>query len=128
MRIIECIMNLATCFLIFTATLSCLSGCASFEQVSACNKLAYQEAPPVYDNNQVRMLMMHCQLGLGPFSAPFPKSGTIPQPLFCNQLEPEDLNYWARRSIFNACMKGVTPTSVLIEPTGALPGPAVVAP
>lgn len=103
-----------------------LGGCASFEQMNACNALAYRQAPPVYDSRQTFM-MMQCPYGIGPFSPMFPKPGMPPQPLFCNQLMVEDLNYWARRSVFDACMKGVTPTTVVVEPSGALPLPAPVA-
>ena len=92
-----------------------LGGCASFEQMNACNALAYQQAPPIYDSRQTFM-MMQCPYGIGPFSPMFPKPGLPPQPLFCNQLMVEDLNYWARRSVFDACMKGVQPTSVVLEP------------
>ena len=99
-----------------------MGGCASFEQMNACNALAYQQAPPIYDSRQTFM-MMQCPYGIGPFSPMFPKPGLPPQPLFCNQLMVEDLNYWARRSVFDACMKGVTPTSVVVEPSGALPVP-----
>ena len=99
-----------------------MGGCASFKQMNACNGLAYQQAPPIYDSRQTFM-MMQCPYGIGPFSPMFPKPGLPPQPLFCNQLMVEDLNYWARRSVFDACMKGVTPTSVLVEPSGALPVP-----
>ena len=103
-----------------------LGGCASFEQMNACNALAYQQAPPIYDSRQTFM-MMQCPYGIGPFSPMFPKPGMPPQPLFCNQLMVEDLNYWARRSVFDACMKGVTPTSVVVEPSGPWPVPAPVA-
>lgn len=108
--------------LILSLSLLILNGCASFEQVNACNQLAYQQAPPIYDSRQT-MLMMQCPYGMGPFSPMFPKPGMPPQPFFCNQMMVEDLNYWARRSVFNACMKGVTPTSVLIEPSGVMPVP-----
>ena len=103
-----------------------LGGCASFEQMNACNALSYQQAPPIFDSRQTFM-MMQCPYGIGPFSPMFPKPGMPPQPLFCNQLMVEDLNYWARRSVFDACMKGVTPTSVVVEPSAALPVPAPVA-
>jgi len=107
-------------FSVVALILLLLGGCASFERVNACNSLAYQQAPPIYDSRQT-MMMMQCPYGFGPFSPMFPKPGMPPQPLFCNQLMVEDLNYWARRSVFDACMKGVTPTSVVLEPTIAVP-------
>ena len=99
-----------------------LSGCASFEQVNACNRLAYQQAPPVYDSRQ-SLMMMQCPYGIGPFSPMFPRPGMPPQPFYCNQLMVEDLNYWARHSVFDACMKGVTSTSVVVEPAVGVPVP-----
>jgi hypothetical protein len=102
-----------------------MGGCASFEQMNACNSLAYQQAPPIYDSRQTFM-MMQCPYGIGPFSPMFPKPGLPPQPFFCNQLMVEDLNYWARRSVFDACMKGVQPTSVVLEP--AVEQPSVLLP
>ena len=100
----------------------CLGGCASFEQVNACNSLAYQQAPPIYDGRQT-LMMMQCPYGMGPLSPLWPKPGMPPQPFFCNQMMPEDLNYWARRSVFDACMKGVTPTAVVVEPVVGVPVP-----
>ena len=94
---------------------SLMVGCASFDQIHACNKLAYQQAPPVYDSRQVR-LMMQCPMGIGPFGPMFPKPGMPMQPFYCQQMEFEDLNVGARRSVFNACMNGITATPVLVEP------------
>ena len=115
-------MNPKLRFFVSALLLSLLGGCASFERVNACNSLAYQQAPPIYDSRQT-LMMMQCPHGMGPFGPMFPKPGLPPQPFFCNQLMAEDLNYWARRSVFDACMKGVTPTSVVVEP--ALDQPAV---
>lgn len=106
-----------------TATLVLyLSACASFEQMQTCNQRAYKEAPPIYDARQ-SLMMMQCPYGIGPFSPMFPRSGMPPQPFYCNQLMVEDLNYWARHSVFDACMKGVTPTSVVVEPAVGVPVP-----
>jgi len=110
-------------FSVVALILLLLGGCAPFERVNACNSLAYQQAPPIFDSRQT--MMMQCPYGFGPFSPMFPKPGMPPKPLFCNQLMVEDLNYWARRSVFDACMKGVTPTSVVLEPTIAVPQNAV---
>jgi hypothetical protein len=114
-------MNPKLCFSVLTLLPLVMGGCASFEQVNACNALAYQQAPPIYDSQQTMMMMMRCPYGIGPFSPMFPKPGMPPQPFFCNQLMVEDQNYWARRSIFDACMKGVTPTTVVVEPAVAVP-------
>ena len=91
-----------------------LSGCASFEQINACNQLAYGQAPPVYDSRYTTMLMQ-CPFGFGPpgrHMQPMP-----PNPLFCEQLLiREDMNYWPRRRIFDGCMQGVTPTTPVVAP------------
>jgi hypothetical protein len=113
--------------------LAFLGGCASMGQIQACNQLAYQQAPPVYDSRHAQM-MMQCPFGMAPWAVhPHFQAGP-PFPLHCNQLMvTEDLNHWARRAVFDACMKGASPTSVVIEPAGAaVPGvvlqPVPVAP
>ena len=108
-------MSLETRLFIFAAIVFQLGGCASFEQINACNKQAYQQAPPIYDNRQMRLLMQ-CPFGVVPFGPMFPQQRMPAQPFFCQHIEIEDLNYGARRSIFDACMKGVTPTTILVEP------------
>ena len=105
------------------ATLTLLSGvlfgCASFEQINACNQLAYSQAPPVYDSRYTSMLMQ-CPLGFGgPIGHQSPLHPMPPNPLFCEQLlVREDMNYWPRRRIFDGCMKGVTPTTPVVLPEG----------
>ena len=93
-----------------------LSGCASFDQINACNQLAYSQAPPVYDSRYTSMLMQ-CPFGFGPPGHHSPLMGMPPSPLYCEQLlVREDMNYWPRRRIFDGCMKGVTPTTPVVIP------------
>jgi hypothetical protein len=108
-------MSFETHIFTFAAIVLQLVGCASFEQINACNKQAYQQAPPIYDSRQMHLLMQ-CPFGVGPFGPMFSHQGVTPQPFYCHHIEIEDLNYWARRSIFDACMKGVTSTTILPEP------------
>lgn len=84
-------------------------------QINACNQLAYQQAPPVYDSRNARMLMQ-CPIGMSPFGM-HPHWQTMPPtPFYCNQLlMNEDLNRGARRAVFDACMSGATPAAVVIE-------------
>jgi hypothetical protein len=99
---------------IITLLVSSLSGCASFEHINACNQLAYSQAPPVYDSRYASTLMQ-CPWGIG---LPGPHLNAMPaNPLYCEQLlMREDMNYWSRRSIFDGCMKGVTPTTPMVAP------------
>ena len=99
---------------IITLFASSLTGCASFEQINACNQLAYSQAPPVYDSRYSTMLMQ-CPLGFGPPGQHL--HAMPPNPLYCEQLLiREDMNYWSRRRIFDGCMKGVTPTTPVVVP------------
>jgi len=90
----------------------CVSGCASLSTMQSCNALAYQQAPTVYDNNML-YLPRSCQLGwmgVGP-----QRHGLVMayDPMICDQIkQSHDVNWDARRAIFDACMKGQVATNV----------------
>lgn len=89
-----------------------LSGCASLSTLQSCNALAYQQAPTVYDDNKL-YLPRSCQLGwigVGPQTHGL---GMAYDPMMCDQIkQSHDVNWDARRAIFDACMKGQAATNI----------------
>ena len=92
-------------------------GCASMQQMNTCNQLAYRQAPPVYDQ-RMHWQWQRCQMGAwmhmpGHLDPIFP--GTMHDPFFnslrCDQImRSTDLNFDARRAIFETCMQNPSVT------------------
>ena len=102
-----------TALFIISLLIVSLTGCASFEQINTCNQMAYSQAPPVYDSRYTTMLTQ-CPLGFRPPGHHL--HDMPPNPMYCEQLLIQvDMNYWPRRRIFDGCMKGVTPTTPVLE-------------
>jgi hypothetical protein len=89
-----------------------LHGCASMQQMNTCNQLAYRQAPPVYDQ-RMQWQLQRCQMGVwmhrpGSLDPTFPGVMHDPffNPMWCDQIKQSaDLNFDARRAIFETCMK-----------------------
>jgi hypothetical protein len=89
-----------------------LSGCASWSTMQSCQSLAYQQAPTVYDNS-ILLLPRSCQFGWIGAGPPMHGLGMAYDPMVCDQIkQSHDLNFDARRAIFDACMRGEVATNL----------------
>ena len=98
--------------------LAALNGCANTQNILACNRLSYEQAPPVYER-AAALELNRCASGMATPGLQSHKLGLAANPFFCEQwAQDRDINYDARRAIFEACTKGQVATNV----------PAVVSP
>ncbi|NBO40748.1 MAG: hypothetical protein EBU92_04275 [Betaproteobacteria bacterium] len=93
--------------------LSVLSACAPLKDIHACNQLAYSQAPPVYDNRHF-FGNNRCFGGVQAGTGKSPGVVGLPSnPFLCDMfMEDNDANVFARRAIFDACMKGEAATNL----------------
>jgi hypothetical protein len=100
------------------ACLAGLSGCANMDNVQACNRLSYEQAPPVYER-KLALQFNRCVIGMATPGLQARTLGLSANPFFCDQwMQAQDLNYDARRSIFEACRKGQIATGLpaIVQP------------
>jgi len=96
------------------ATLAGLSGCANMDNVQACNRLSYEQAPPIYKPTHT-LPFNRCVSGMATPGLQPRNLGLSANPFFCEQwMQSQDLNYDARRSIFEACRKGQIATGLMV--------------
>jgi hypothetical protein len=103
-------VGMGTCRLIFTSPLwlLCLLGaCASYNDIKACNDLAYSQAPPLMDNRYM-FGVNRCFGSLSTGMGKTPGAIVLPNNLaMCDLfMEKNDANLFDRRAIFDACMTG----------------------
>jgi len=95
-----------------------LSACANMDQIQACNRMSYEQAPVVY-KDVPSPFFNRCVHGLVSTGSQARMLGLSANPFFCD-LSPDvqDLNYDARVAIFEACRKGQIATSVppIVQP------------
>ena len=88
--------------------LSVLCACSSFKDIHACNQLAYSQAPPVYDNRNfigINRCLGGMQTGMGNAAGVI---GLPSNPFMCDMfMQNIDANLFARRAIYDACIKGL---------------------
>lgn len=95
-----------------------VSACAHRENIQACNRMSYEQAPPVYER-ATALEFNRCAAGMASPGLQSHKLGLAANPFFCEYWQQSrDLNYDARRAIFEACTKGLVATQV----------PAIVSP
>ena len=88
------------------------------DNVQACNRLSYEQAPPMYKQTQM-LPFNRCVSGMATPGLPSRYLGLSANPFFCEQwMQSQDLNYDARRSIFEACRKGQIATGLpaIVQP------------
>ena len=104
---------LRTCSpLLLCLFLAAMTACANTQDIQACNRMSYEQAPPVYER-AAALELNRCASGMATPGLQSHKLGLAANPFFCEQwAQQRDINYDARRAIFEACTKGQVATNV----------------
>ena len=92
--------------------LSVMTACANTQNIQACNRMSYEQAPPVYEHATM-LELNRCANGMATPGLQSHQLGLAANPFFCEQwAQQRDINYDARRAIFEACTKGQVASNV----------------